>query len=152
MGKTHLAIGLGIKAISAGVTTSFVSVPELIDLIGQDAQHGQLANRMQQLCKPKLLIFDEMGYLPLERPIATFVFQLVARRYEKGSIILTSNKSFSEWGELFTDQVLATALLDRLLHHSTIINIRGQSYRLKEKRTSGLFHQPEEVNASSPTS
>ena len=86
-----------------------------------------------------------MGYLPLERQVATFLFQLVARRYEKGAIILTSNKSFSQWGELFTDQVLATALLDRLLHHSTIINIRGQSYRLKEKRQAGVLHQPEVV-------
>ena len=94
---------------------------------------------MQQLCKPKVLILDEMGYLPLERQVATFLFQLVAKRYEKGAIILSSNKSFSEWGELFTDQVLATALLDRLLHHSSMINIRGQSYRLKEKRQSGLL-------------
>jgi DNA replication protein DnaC len=81
-----------------------------------------------------------MGYLPLERQVATFLFQLAAKRYEKGAIILSRNKSVSEWGELFTDQVLATALLDRLLHHSSIINIRGQSYRLKEKRQSGLFH------------
>lgn len=145
VGKTHLAIALGIKAISAGLSTYFVSVPELIDLIGQDAGRGHLAKRMQQLCKPTLLILDEMGYLPLERQVATFLFQLVARRYEKGAIILTSNKSFSQWGELFTDQVLATALLDRLLHHSTIINIRGQSYRLKEKRQAGVFHQPEVV-------
>lgn len=152
VGKTHLAIGLGIKAIGAGLRTSFVSVPELIELISQDAQRGQLPTRMQQFCKPTLLILDEMGSLPLERPIATFLFQLVARRYEKGPIILTSNKSFSEWGELFTDQVLATALLDRLLHHSTMINIRGQSYRLKEKRKAGLFHQPEEVNATTASS
>jgi DNA replication protein DnaC len=73
---------------------------------------------------------------------------LVAKRYEKGAIILSSNKSFSEWGERFTDQVLATALLDRLLHHSTIINIRGQSYRLKEKRQAGVFHRPETLEAA----
>jgi DNA replication protein DnaC len=91
-----------------------VSVPELIDLISQEAQRGQWLKRLQQLCKPKLLILDDMGYLPLERPIATFLFQLVAKRYEKGAIIRSSNKSFSEWGELFTDQVVATALLDRL--------------------------------------
>lgn len=139
VGKTHLSISLGIKALEAGLSTYFISVPELIDWITQDSQRGQLAKRMQQLCKPKVLILDEMGYLPLERQVATFLFQLVAKRYEKGAIILSSNKSFSEWGELFTDQVLATALLDRLLHHSSIINIRGQSYRLKEKRQSGLF-------------
>ena len=151
VGKTHLAIGLGLKAIQAGLSTCFVSVPELIDLVTQDAQRGQLPKRMEQLCKPKLLILDEMGYLPLERPIATFLFQLVAKRYEKGAILLSSNKSFSEWGELFTDQVLATALLDRLLHHSTIINIRGQSYRLKEKRQAGVFHRPEALEPTSST-
>ncbi len=85
--------------------------------------------------------------------MATFLFQLIAKRYEKGAIILSSNKSFSEWGELFTDQVLATALLDRLLHHSTIINIRGQSYRLKEKRQAGVFQPPPalEATASAPS-
>lgn len=145
VGKTHLAIGLGLKALQEGLSTYFVSVPELIDLVTQDAQRGHLPKRMQQLCKPKVLILDEMGYLPLERPVATFLFQLIAKRYEKGAIILSSNKSFSEWGELFTDQVLATALLDRLLHHSTIINIRGQSYRLKEKRQAGVFQSPPEL-------
>jgi DNA replication protein DnaC len=143
VGKTHLAIGLGVKALEAGLSTYFVSVPELIDLVNQDAQRGQLPKRMQQLCKPRVLILDEMGYLPLERQVATFLFQLVAKRYEKGAIIVSSNKSFSEWGELFTDQVLATALLDRLLHHSALINIRGQSYRLKEKRQAGVFQSPE---------
>lgn len=97
------------------VTTKMARLPfhKLIDQISQDAQRGQLLKRMQQLCKPRVLILDEMGYLPLERPIATFLFQLVAKRYEKGAIIPSSNKSFSEWGDLFTDQVLATALLDR---------------------------------------
>jgi DNA replication protein DnaC len=84
--------------------------------------------------------------------MATFLFQLVAKRYEKGAIILSSNKSFSDWGELFTDQVLATALLDRLLHHSTLINIRGQSYRLKEKRQAGVFQRPEALEATSSAS
>jgi DNA replication protein DnaC len=84
---------------------------------------------------------------PIPRQVATFLFQLVAKRYEKGAIILSSNKSFSEWGELFTDQVLATALLDRLLHHSSILNIRGQSYRLKEKRQSGLLQGSDAIQA-----
>jgi DNA replication protein DnaC len=148
VGKTHLAIGLGLKALQAGLSTYFVSVPDLMDWVSQDAQRGQLTKRMQQLCKPRVLILDEMGYLPLERPMATFLFQLIAKRYEKGAIIVSSNKSFSEWGELFTDQVLATALLDRLLHHSTIINIRGQSYRLKEKRQSGVFQPPPALEAT----
>ena len=148
VGKTHLAIGLGLKALEAGLSTYFVSVPDLMDWVRHDGQRGQLSKRMQQLCKPRVLILDEMGYLPLERPIATFLFQLIAKRYEKGAIIVSSNKSFSEWGELFTDQVLATALLDRLLHHSTIINIRGQSYRLKEKRQSGVFQPPPALEAT----
>ena len=148
VGKTHLSIGLGIKAIESGLSTYFISVPDLMQLIHHDSQRGELAKRMQQLCKPKVLILDEMGYLPLERPVATFLFELVAKRYEKGAIILSSNKSFSEWGELFTDQVLATALLDRLLHHSSILNIRGQSYRLKEKRQSGLLQGRDAIRAA----
>lgn len=148
VGKTHLSIALGIKALEAGLSTYFISVPELIEGLHHDTQQGQLGKRIQQLCKPKVLILDEMGYLPLERPVATFLFQLVAKRYEKGAIILSSNKSFSEWGDLFTDQVLATALLDRLLHHSSIINIRGQSYRLKEKRQAGLFQGSDAIKES----
>lgn len=148
VGKTHLSVALGIKALEAGLSTYFISVPQLIDGLHHDTQRGQVAKRMQQLCKPKVLILDEMGYLPLERSVATFLFQLVAKRYEKGAIILNSNKSFSEWGDLFTDQVLATALLDRLLHHSSIINIRGQSYRLKEKRQAGLFQSSDTIKES----
>ena len=146
--RSRPSIGLGIKAIEAGLSTYFISVPDLTQLIHHDSQRGELAKRMQQLCKPKVLILDEMGYLPLERPVATFLFELVAKRYEKGAIILSSNKSFSEWGELFTDQVLATALLDRLLHHSSILNIRGQSYRLKEKRQSGLLQGRDAIRAA----
>src|SRR5450830_1810993 len=88
---------------------------------------------------PKVLIVDEIGYLPLERQEASLFFRLVARRYEKGSIILTSNKGFADWGEIFSDQVVATAILDRLLHHATTLNIKGESFRLKEKRKAGLL-------------
>ena len=152
VGKTHLAIGLGIKALQAGLSTYFVSVPDLMDLISQEAQRGQWLKRMQPLCTPKRLILDDMGYLPLQRPMATLLLQLVAKRDEKGAIILSSNKSFREGGELFTDQVLATALLDRLLHHSTIINIRGQSDRLKEQHHAGVFHRPEMLEAATTPS
>jgi DNA replication protein DnaC len=100
---------------------------------------------MRTLCKPRLLILDEIGYFPLDRLAAQFLFQLVSRRYLKGSIVLTSNKSYGEWGDIFSDQVLAAAILDRLLHHSTTISIRGESYRLKEKRKAGLFPRPEEA-------
>ena len=88
---------------------------------------------------PKVLVLDEIGYLPLSREDASLLFRLVARRYEKASVILTSNKSFVDWGDIFSDAVLATAILDRLLHHSTTINIKGESYRLKTKRKAGML-------------
>ena len=96
------------------------------------------------LTHPALLVIDEIGYLPLSRDEASLFFRLVARRYERASIILTSNKSFVDWGDIFSDAVLATAILDRLLHHSTTINIKGESYRLKKKRKAGLLNPPKE--------
>ena len=89
--------------------------------------------------RPELLILDELGYLPLSREEASLFFRLLVRRYERGSLIVTSNKSFVDWGEVFNDQVLATAILDRLLHHATTLNIKGESYRLREKRKAGLL-------------
>ena len=95
--------------------------------------------------KPKLLIVDELGYLPLERESGHLFFQLVSRRYERGSIMLTSNRSVGEWGDIFGDTMVATAILDRLLHHSTVVMIRGESYRLMEKRRSGLLRKEERI-------
>jgi DNA replication protein DnaC len=100
---------------------------------------GRAERQLQQFVAPKLLIIDEMGYLPMSRDEAGLFFRLLTRRYEKASTIITSNKSFVDWGEIFNDQVLATAILDRLLHHCTTLNIKGESYRLKEKRKAGLF-------------
>lgn len=139
VGKTHLAIALGMAAIAQSISVYFLSVADLLDLLHKDAQEDRLSHRLQTLCKPKLLILDEMGYFPLDRMAAQFLFQLVSRRYLKGSIILTSNKSFADWGDIFADQVLATALLDRLLHHATTVNIRGNSYRLRERRKAGVL-------------
>ena len=102
-------------------------------------KENRLDRQLQQLTYPKVLILDEIGYLPLSRDEASLFFRLVARRYERASIVLTSNKSFVDWGEIFSDPVLATAILDRLLHHSTTINIKGESYRLKKKRKAGLL-------------
>ena len=99
--------------------------------------------RLRIYVGPKLLVIDEMGYLPLDEVGATIFFQLVSARYERGSIILTSNKTYGDWGSIFGDPVIATAILDRLLHHSTTVNIRGQSYRLKDRRKAGLLPQPE---------
>jgi DNA replication protein DnaC len=141
VGKTHLAIALGLAAISQGQHVHFLSAGELTNLLPE-----QMPARLAALCKPKLLIIDEMGYLPFDRPAANFLFQLVGRRYERGSIIVTSNKAYGEWGDIFSDQVLAAAILDRLLHHSVTISIRGESYRLKDKRKAGVF-QTERVKA-----
>jgi DNA replication protein DnaC len=140
VGKTHLAIALGMLAISQGVSVYFLTVADLLDLLQRDAKEDRLGHRLQALARPKLVILDEMGYFPLDRLAAQFLFQLVSRRYGKSSLIITSNKSYGDWGDIFADQVLASAILDRLLHHSTTINIRGQSYRLREKRQAGVFH------------
>jgi len=139
VGKTHLAIALGVAAIQQAVSVYFTTMVDLLDVLHRDAKEDRLAHRLSTLCRPKLLIIDEMGYFPLDRMTAQFLFQLVSRRYLKGSIILTSNKSYGDWGDIFADQILATAILDRLLHVSTTINIRGQSYRLREKRKAGVF-------------
>lgn len=139
VGKTHLAIALGMAAIAQSLSVYFITIGELLEVLHRDAQEDRLGHRLRMLCKPKLLILDEMGYFPLDRMAAQFLFQLVSRRYLKGSIILTSNKSYGEWGDIFADQVLAAAILDRLLHHSTTLNIRGHSYRLRQKRKAGVF-------------
>jgi len=149
VGKTHLAIALGMAAIREAVSVYFTSVVDLLDTLQRDAKEDRLGHRLDTLCRPKLLILDEMGYFPLDRLAAQFLFQWVSRRYQRGSIILTSNKSYGDWADIFADQVLAAAILDRLLHHSTTINIRGQSYRLREKRKAGVFSEfaqpPKEV-------
>ena len=138
VGKTHLAIALGLAAISQGHHVHFLTAGELTQ-VPREEERGRLAS----LCKPKLLIIDEMGYLPFERGAANFLFQLVSRRYERGSIMVTSNKTYGEWGDIFSDPVLAAAILDRLLHHSVTLNIRGESYRLKDKRKAGVFASQE---------
>ena len=140
VGKTHLAIALGMLAISQGISVYFLTVADLLEILQRDAKEDRLSHRLQALARPKLVILDEMGYFPLDRLAAQFLFQLVSRRYQKASLIITSNKSYGDWGEIFADQVLASAILDRVLHHSTTINIRGQSYRLREKRQAGVFH------------
>jgi DNA replication protein DnaC len=133
VGKTHLAVALGMAAVLQGMSVLFYSLPDLITQLNKDSKASTLSQRLQALARPHLLILDEMGYFSLDRRAAQFLFQLVSSRYQKGSIILTSNKSYSDWGDIFTDPVLASALLDRLLHHSVTVNIRGSSYRLKDK-------------------
>ena len=139
VGKTHLAVALGREAIRSGHTVLFVSASTLLTQLAKAHQEGRLEEKIGYYAIPKLLIIDELGYLPFDPKAAHLFFQLVSRRYEKGSTLITSNRAISEWGEVFGDPVVATAILDRLLHHSHIVTIRGESYRLKEKRKSGLM-------------
>ena len=142
VGKTHLAIGLAVKAAEAGHRVLFLTLEELMTRLKRAQAENRLERQLQQFTYPKVLIIDEIGYLPLNRQEASLFFRLVARRYEKAAMILTSNKGFVDWGEVFSDQVIATAILDRLLHHATTLNIKGESFRLKEKRKAGLITQP----------
>ena len=139
VGKTHLAIGLGVKAVEAGYSVLFLTLEQLMTRLMKAAGENRLERTLQQLSYPKVLIIDEIGYLPLSNTEASLFFRLVARRYERASLIITSNKSFLDLGEVFNDPVLATAVLDRLLHYSTTLNIKGESYRLREKRKAGLL-------------
>jgi DNA replication protein DnaC len=142
VGKTHLAVALGMKAVEAGYSALFLTLESLMTRLVRAKYENRLDRALQQLSYPKLLIIDEIGYLPLSREEASLFFRLVVRRYERASLIVTSNKSFLDWGEVFSDPVLATAILDRLLHYSTTLNIKGESYRLKEKRRAGLLGRP----------
>jgi len=143
VGKTHLAVGLGMKACALGYRTAFTTAAGLIATLMRAHTEGRLEEKLKLLVQPKLLVVDEIGYLPIDRLGANLFFQLVSRRYEKGAILITSNQSLTVWGEVFGDRVIATAILDRLLHHSTIVNIKGESYRLKEKRKAGLLTRSE---------
>jgi DNA replication protein DnaC len=139
VGKSHLAIALGMQACEHGVRTLFSSATALIAMLGKALAEGRLDERLKILSQPQLLIIDEIGYLPIDRQGANLFFQLVSRRYERGSIIITSNQSLGAWGEVFGDPVIASAILDRLLHHSITINIKGESFRLKEKLKAALL-------------
>jgi DNA replication protein DnaC len=139
VGKSHLAIGLGRKIVEQGHTVRFTTATALLATLGKAETEGGLTEKLTEYCKPRLLIIDELGYLPFERPAAHLFFQLVNRRYEKGSLLVTTNQRVCDWGIVFGDEVLATAILDRLLHHSHTLLITGESYRLREKRKSGLI-------------
>ncbi len=139
VGKTHLAIALGRAAIREGYSVLFVTAPALVAGLARAHAEGRLDERLAFYAKPKLLIVDELGYLPFDPNAAHLFFQLVSRRYERGSLLLTSNRSVAEWGTVFGDPVVATAILDRLLHHSHVVTIRGDSFRLREKRRAGLI-------------
>ncbi len=140
VGKTHLAVGLALAAIKNRHTAYFVSAHELIKMISENIQSGKIHRKIKTLQKPDVLVIDELGYNEMYGEIAHYFFQIVSERYERSSLIITSNKSYGYWGDIFGDNVVATAILDRLLHHSTTINIKGESYRIKEKKKAGFFN------------
>jgi len=148
VGKTHLAVAIGMKACALGYRTLFASAGALLTSLTKACSENRLEEKLKQLSQPKLLIIDEIGYLPLDRQSANLMFQLVSRRYEKGSVLITSNQSLTGWGDVFGDPVIATAILDRLLHHAVTINVKGESYRLKEKRKAGLLARTRDAETS----
>ena len=141
VGKTHLAIALGRAAVETGHSVLFTSATALLAALAKAETDGQLTERLTYYTKPKLLIIDELGYLPFERRSAHLFFQLVARRYERASLLITTNQIVTQWGSVSGDEVLAAAILDRLLHHSHTLMIQGESYRLKQKKKAGLLER-----------
>lgn len=142
-GKTHLSLALADRALSAGYSVLFTTLAELAQVLESASHPGLMRQRLRRYIAPSLLVIDEVGYTKLSQEQARHFFELVTARYEHGSIILTSNTSFAGWGNLLGDEVLATALLDRLLHHAEVIAINGRSYRMKERQAS--FSVPSEV-------
>lgn len=132
-GKTHVAVGLAVAACRAGFTVYFTTLDDMVRNLACADAIGRLTSKLHVYLRPSVLVIDEVGYQPLDRIQANLVFQVISKRYEKGSIILTSNKNFGEWGQVFGDEVLATAILDRLLHHCDVLAINGSSYRLRNR-------------------
>ena len=142
-GKTHLAVGLGREAIRQNHGVQFITAATLVATLAKAYGDGQLEKQLATLSRPRPLVIDELGFLPFQLDAAHLFFQLVSRRYERGSILITSNRSVGEWGQVFGDPVVTTAILDRLLHHSTVITIRGDSYRLRQKYRSAFSRRPD---------
>jgi DNA replication protein DnaC len=132
-GKTHLAIALGIRACLAGHRVAFKTATEWVALLADAQRQGRLDDELARLQRVPLLIVDEVGYIPFDPQAANLMFMLVSRRYERASLIVTSNKPFSAWGEIFGDEATAVAMIDRLVHHAEILSLKGDSYRLKDR-------------------
>ena len=139
VGKTHLAIALGRAVVEAGHSVLFVTAAALLASLSRAQVEGKLADQITFYAKPKLLVVDELGYLPLEKQTAHLFFQLVSKRYERGSMLITTNQTITQWGHVFGDEMIAAAVLDRLLHHSHTLLIQGDSYRLKQKKRAGFL-------------
>jgi DNA replication protein DnaC len=138
IGKSHLSIGLAIKACEKRKRVMFYTAQELVDDLAKAKLMGHLGRELSKLGRIDLLVLDELGYMDLIKDSVTLFFQLVSRRYERGSIILNTNRPFEEWGSLFKDNIIATAILDRLLHHSLVFYITGKSYRLKNHNSGNV--------------
>lgn len=138
VGKTHIAIGLGMRALQAGYRVYFLTAQDLLDQIRAAQMDGVPGHKQRHLNTVPLLIIDELGYVPFEKSAATWFFQLMCQRYERRSTIITSNKAFAEWGEIFGDTTMAGALLDRFLHHCHVLNLKGESYRMRSRRGGGV--------------
>lgn len=134
VGKTHIAIGLGMKALQAGVRVYFLSAQDLLDQIQAALLDGIPGHKQRHLNNVPLLIVDEVGYVEFDKKAATWFFQLLCQRYERRSTIITSNKAFAEWGEIFGDVIIAGAMLDRYLHHCHVLNLKGESYRMRSRK------------------
>jgi len=137
VGKTHLGIALGVKACVARYRVAFTSAQKLIEELAIAQKAGALIDTLMYYSRLHLVIIDELGYMPISREEANLLFQLISVRYEKGSVIVTSNYNFDEWGKIFEDNIVATAIIDRLVHHAKIFYINGSSYRLKDKLKRG---------------
>ena len=149
VGKSHLAVAIALEAIAKRYSVYFTTAHDLMQTLQLAHQTNTIKQKLKYFTKPHLLVIDEIGYRKMEDAAAHYFFQIISERYENGSIILTSNKSYGQWGEIFGDSVLATAILDRLLHHSTTVNIKGESFRIKEKKKAGFF-KPEPTDEQNP--
>lgn len=132
-GKTHLAIGISIRACQAGLRVAYATAAEWVDRLAAAHTAGRLHDELRRLGRYQLLVVDEVGYIPFEADAANLFFQLVSSRYERASLIVTSNKPFGRWGEVFGDPVVAAAMIDRLVHHADVVTLKGDSYRLKDR-------------------
>lgn len=130
-GKTHLAIGLGVKACELGIATRFFTAASLVTRLSESKRAGSLERTLKEIEKADLVIIDEWGYLPMDREEAQLLFQVVATSYERRSLVITTNLEFSKWGGIFTDDQMAAAMIDRLAHHGQLVVFEGESYRLK---------------------
>jgi DNA replication protein DnaC len=137
VGKTHLGIALGIAATNAGYRTLFTSAADLVASLQQAHLESSVLYKFRTYVAPSVLVVDELGYLPMDQTSASWIFEVVSRRQDRGSIVLTSNRGFGDWSQIFADAVVASAIVDRLLHNATVINIKGHSYRMRSYRDDG---------------